>query len=225
MDRPLRVSDLVKTHFCPVRFYLEKDAAMEEPGRYSVCKQFSYHLGGPLDASRIWAEIAGVTPEIDPGLRTFLDECISACSAQLGWRTPVQTDVPVRFEKYGIVGQVDKLYGDPVSFAIVRCTKAPEIGAYPGDRLRIAAYHLCIRETLGRDLEGGCIEYIPCGTARYIRPQPRDRRALMTAIRSARRILDGEEPGKPVDASRCGRCPHEQNCVSGSRASRLSRFF
>ncbi|MEN6611212.1 MAG: Dna2/Cas4 domain-containing protein [Methanoregulaceae archaeon] len=225
MDRPLRVSDLVKTHFCPVRFFLEKDEPVQEPGRYSVCKQLAYHLGSPLDTERIWDEVTGVNPEIDPDLRQFLEECIIACSAHPGWSIPAQNDVPVRSEKYGIVGQVDKLYDAPVSFAIVRCTAAPDIGAYPQDRLRIAAYHVCIQETLGRNIEGGCIEYLPSGITRYFRPQPRDRRALMTAIRSARRILDGEEPEKPVDAARCTRCPHEHDCVSGSRASRLSRFF
>jgi CRISPR-associated exonuclease Cas4 len=225
MDPALRVSDLVKTHFCPVRFSLEKDDPVQERGRYIVCKQLSYHLGGCVDTEQVWEEILGIAPDVDPVTKTFLQECVDTCAKSTGWKMPVQTDVPVRSERYGILGRVDKLFDSPVSFSIVRCGTAPALGVYPADRLRIAAYALCLKETLGRELEGGCVEYIPSGIVRYCRPQPRDRRALMAALRSARRILEGEIPHKPVDASRCPRCPHEERCASGSRASRLSDRF
>lgn len=215
----------MKVHFCPIRFFLEKDELVQEPGRYSVCKQLSYHLGRGLIPDVIWTEITVVNPDIDPDLRAFLDERIAACSSCETWRLASQTDVPVRSEKYGIVGQIDKLYDNPVSFGIIRCTSAPEIGAYPQDRLRVAAYHLCLQETLGRTIESGCIEYLGNGVTRSYRPQPRDRRALMNAVRSARNILDGAEPERPVDAAKCQRCPHEHTCVSGSHATRLSKFF
>ena len=225
MNVPVRVSDLVRTGFCPVRFYREKDEPVREPERYVICKQLAHHLGNDTDAETIWEEILAVRPGIDPGLKQFLLDCREACSAYSGWTEPAQSDVSVISERYGIVGQIDKLYDSPVSFSIVRCAAAPKLGVYPSDRLRIAAYALCLKETTGRDLEGGTIEYIPSGIARYCRPEPRDRRALIAALRSARRILEGEVPQKPVSTSRCTRCPHEHSCISGSRASRLSDLF
>jgi CRISPR-associated exonuclease Cas4 len=221
LDRLLYVSDIVKTHFCPVRFSLEKDEEIREPGRYVICKQLSYHLPGVVDPDQVWEEVLLVMPTIDPSMRGFLQDCIEACAGTV-WRKPVQTDVPVKSGRYGIAGRVDKLFEDPVSFAIVRAGRAPPLGVYPADRLRIAAYALCLGETLGRDIGGGSLEYIPGGETRLCNPQPRDRRALMTALKTARRIIEGEIPAKPVDATRCLHCPHGERCAGDSRARRLS---
>ncbi len=225
MDCIFRISDLVKTYRCPVRFFLEKDEPAEESLRFTICKQLSYHLGDSPDPDAIWAEISAVRPGADAGMQEFLQECIGACLKNTEWRRPVQTDVAVRSDRYGMAGRIDKIYDDPVTFSLVRCSTPPPAGVYPADRLRVAACILCLKETSGRDFDGGCIEYIPAGIVRYVRPQPRDRRALMTAIRDAGRILGGETPPKPVESSRCVHCRHAERCLAGSGAKRLSSLF
>jgi CRISPR-associated exonuclease Cas4 len=47
------VSELVRVHACPVRFYYEQNEPVFESGRYAVCKQLSYHLGTPLDRKSV----------------------------------------------------------------------------------------------------------------------------------------------------------------------------
>ena len=126
------ISDLVRAHTCPVRYYYERDDPFEESDRYAVCKQLSYHLGDPLDGEVIWAEALVVRPDIDPSLREFLDLCITACNKST-WQPAEETDVRVFSEKRGIAGMIDRVAADG-SFSIVRAA-----GAMPAQFTRIRA--------------------------------------------------------------------------------------
>ena len=147
-----------------------------ESDRYAVCKQLSYHLGDPLDAEVIWAEILVVQPKIDPALREFLDICITACNKRT-WQPAEETDVQVRSEKQGFAGMIDRILPDG-SFSIVRAAGALPSGTYAADRLRVAAIALCLEEMTGKEVKGGHVEYIPDGVSRYHTVQPRDLRQL-----------------------------------------------
>lgn len=212
------ISDLVRVHTCPVRYYYERHEPFAESDRYVVCKQISYHLGDPLDAEVIWAEILVVRPKMDPSLREFLDICIAACNKGT-WQPAEETDVMVRSEKQGLTGMIDRVHPDG-SFSIVRSARAMPIGTFAADRLRIAAIALCLEEMTGEPVKGGHVEYIPDGVSRYHTVQPRDLRQMITTLYKIRFMRDGDVPKHPLNAP-CVRCRYLEKCES-TRGHRLS---
>jgi CRISPR-associated exonuclease Cas4 len=215
------ISDLVRVHACPVRYYYERDEPFSESDRYAVCKQLSYHLGDPLDAEVIWAEILVVRPEIDPALHEFLDICMTACNKS-EWQPAEETDVRVHSEKQAISGMIDRILPDG-SFSIVRAAGAMPFGTYAADRMRVAAIALCLGEMTDREVTGGHIEYIPDGVSRLHTVQPRDRRQLIATLHRIRVIHDGQIPAHPLNAP-CVRCKYIEKCES-SRGHRLSELL
>jgi CRISPR-associated exonuclease Cas4 len=203
-----------------MKFYFEQGEPRFESDRYAICKQLSYHLGTPLDAETIWQEATSVRPGIDPAVRTFLGTCITRCATSV-WPEAVQHDVRVVSERQGIVGMVDRLLPDG-TFCVVRATGALPAGVYAADRLRVAACALCLGEMSGKDVAGGCVEYIPDGVSRFHVVQPRDRRQLLTTLRIVRSIRDGTVPHHPLNAP-CNRCRHKERCESGGH--RLSELL
>jgi CRISPR-associated exonuclease Cas4 len=214
------ISDLVRVHACPVRYYYERHLAIVESDRYAVCKQLSYHLGNPLDAECIWNEIVAVHPSIVPELKEFLDICISSCNKS-AWKPAVQTDVRVTSGKQGMSGMIDRIAADG-SFSIVRASGAMPFGTYAADRLRIAAVALCLEEMTGSEVIGGSVDYIPDGVSRFHEVQPRDRRLVLASLRKLRDIRDGTVPPRPLNAP-CNRCRYKEKCESsgGQRLSEL----
>jgi len=215
------VSEIIRCHFCPVRFSLERKLGVRESPRYTMAKQVSSHLGGDLDEEEIWEEVSAILPEIDPGLRPYLAATIERCRAGT-WRIPAETEVPVRSDRFGIRGLVDKIFPEEPVFAITRPTEAPALGVSAADRIRVAAYALCVRETLGIPSAQGAVEYIPSGEIRVCTPQPRDRRAVIRGAEAVRRIRAGEIPRKPVSAP-CNGCPQRERCHAGGK--RLTDLF
>ncbi len=216
----IAVSDLVHCHTCPVRFYYEQGSTRTESDRYAVCKQLSYHLGKSLDPALIWDEVLAVRPGTDPSLRELLDHCTAACNRR-EWKPAVENDVKVISEKLGIVGMVDRVFPDH-TFAVVRPTGALPFGISGADRLRIAAYALCLEEMTGEPVAGGSVEHIPDGVSRFHEVQPRDRRSLVAVLRKVRAIHDGDVPARPLNAP-CGRCSYKERCEEsgGHRLSEL----
>jgi CRISPR-associated exonuclease Cas4 len=220
-SKHITISDLVRVHVCPIRYYYERDDPFEESDRYAVCKQLSYHLGEPLDAGVIWAETQIVRPTIDPSLRDFLDLCVTACTRST-WQRAEETDVRVHSEKQGISGMIDRVAHDG-SFSIVRAGGAMPFGIYAADRLRIAAIALCLEEMTGEVVKGGHVEYIPDGASRFHTVQPRDRRQLIATLHKIRSIHDGDIPARPLNAP-CMRCTYREKCDS-TRGHRLSELL
>jgi len=214
------VSGVVACHICPRRYYFERSEERGESPRYTVCKQVSAHLGDLLEADRIWQEVLCVLPDAPPEARDLLDECVAACR-ETTWQRPVQTDLAVESDTLGIRGRVDKIFEDG-TFAVTRSSTAPNAGVYGTDRLRVACYVACLRETLGRPVAGGYVEYVASGTLRFVEPQPRDRREMIKAIGAAKRVVAGEIPPRPLRAP-CEGCPHIERCTAGPR--RLSDLF
>ena len=163
-DGHVTISELVRVHACPVRFYYEKDEPVTESDRYAVCKQLSYHLGRPLEADAIWDEVLTVRPTTDPALREFMDICIAACTKH-EWKPAAQTDVTVVSKKHGIAGMIDRVAEDG-TFSIIRAAGAMPFGTYAADRLRVAGIAFCLEEMTGHEVEGGHVEYIPDGISR-----------------------------------------------------------
>jgi CRISPR-associated exonuclease Cas4 len=215
------VSEIVRCHFCPVRFSLERKLEVRESPRYTIAKQVSSHLGGDLDAGTIWEEVEAILPEIDSSFRTYLNSSVERCRGG-AWRIPSETDVPVRSDRFGIRGLVDKIFDEEPSFAITRPMESPALGVSTADRIRVAAYALCIRESLGISSGQGAVEYIPSGEIRICTPQPRDRRTVIRAAEAVRRIREGRIPKRPVHAP-CTGCPYRERCHAGGRP--LSDLF
>jgi len=215
------ISDLVRVHACPVRYYYERDEPFAESDRYAVCKQLSYHLGDPLDGEVIWAETLVVRPAIHPEMRAFLDLCINACN-KATWQPAEETDISVRSEKQAISGMIDRILPDG-TFSVVRAAGAMPFGTYAADRLRVAAIALCLEEMTGVEVNGGHVEYIPDGVSRYHTVQPRDRRQLIATLHKIRTIHDGEVPSHPLNAP-CVRCKYMEKCES-TRGHRLSELL
>jgi CRISPR-associated exonuclease Cas4 len=212
---------MVRVHACPVRFYYERNDPIAESGTYTVCKQLSYHLGTPLDPAAIWNEVITVMPAVDPGLRGFLDTCITACNAAT-WYPAAQTDVAVVSERHGIAGRIDRVTDDG-AFSILRASRAMPFGTYAADRLRIAAITLCLEEMTGNEVAGGHVEYIPDGISRFHAVQPRDRRRVIAALHAITAIRKGEIPRHPLNAP-CNRCRYRERC-EGSGGHRLSELL
>ena len=220
MNEYIPVSGVVACHICPRRYYFERSEEHPESARYSVCKQVSTHLGELLDPEQIWQEVLCVLPDAAAESRELLGECVAVCR-ETTWKTPVKTDLAVESATLGIRGRADKVFEDG-SFAIARSSTAPKAGVYGTDRLRVACYVACLKETLGRAVAGGYVEYVASGTCRFVEPQPRDRREMIKAIRAAKRVVGGEIPLRPLRAP-CEGCPHLERCTAGPR--RLSDLF
>lgn len=220
MERYIPVSGIIACHICPRRYYFERSKEYPESPRYTVCKQISAHLGELLDPDRIWDEIHCILPDAPPETQELFDECIRACTGT-AWQRPVQSDVTVESDVLGIRGRIDKIFEDG-SFSITRSSTAPRVGVYSTDRLRIACYVACLRETLGNTITGGYVEYVASGISRFVEPQPRDRRAMIRATRLARMVVAGEIPKRPLRAP-CEDCPYLEPCTTGPR--KLSDLF
>lgn len=216
----LSISSIVSVSACPLRLYYDQRQKLHETPRYTIAKQISYHLGTAADPAEVWGEVCHVQGESDPAMRDFFEDCFRVCRRNPAWRSPRDTDLPVRSAAYHIHGIVDKIFdGEPV-FSIVRSTKAPETGVYQSDRIRIAAYAACLEEMLGTPVEGGDVEYIPSGISRFCRVAPIDKRRFLRALHEARRISSGELPRKPLRPP-CEHCSHNGHCVPGG-GTRLS---
>jgi len=216
----VNISDMVRVHACPVRFFYEQNNPVTESDRYAICKQLSYHLGKLLDAGAIWDEVTTVHPTVDPALKDFLSICITACN-KTEWKSADQTDVRVASNKYEMAGMIDRVFDDG-SFSIVRASGAMPFGIYAVDRLRIAAIAFCLEEMTGQECRGGMVEYIPDGVSRFHECQPRDRRQVIVSLKKIREIRNGEIPNHPLNAP-CNRCTYKEKCESsvGRRLSEL----
>ncbi len=215
----LSVSSLVRVFQCPRRYYFSRNESVSASDRYIVCKQVS--LAGPdlTDEKQLWDEITLIKPDIVEDLKDYLSFCREqvACMPAMSY---TDADVLVTSRKYGISGTIDKYDACSSRISVIRNSAAPSIGCWPEDRMRIAAYLICFQETTGITLNGGYIEYIPDGVVRFCEPQPRDRRALLQAVKTAQKICKGELPGKPVRAP-CKNCRYTGQC-NPPKVKRLS---
>jgi CRISPR-associated exonuclease Cas4 len=207
------ISDLVRVHACPVRFYYERNDPLSESDRYVICKQLSYHLGQPLEPEVIWREVLAVRPGIDPDLRSFLETCITSCN-KTEWKPAVQSDVRVISDRHGIVGMADRI-ADDGTYSIIRAAGAMPFGTYAADRLRIACVAFCLEEMTGNEVTGGHVEYIPDGVSRFHTVQPRDRRQVIATLHKIRSIHKGDISLHPFNAP-CNRCKFRELCESSS---------
>jgi CRISPR-associated exonuclease Cas4 len=209
------ISRIIACHVCPVRYVLERDREASESPRYTVAKQIASHLGGELDAARIWKEVGLVNPSIDPAMEAECGAWVEACRAGK-FRRATESDVRVVSKRLGIHGTVDRLFDEEPLFSIVRSSEAPAAGLYTSDRIRIACYTICIEESFGTRPKSGIVEHIPSGIARICEPQPRDRRAALRAIETAKRIDRGDLPRKPRNAP-CETCHLADICAGTGR--------
>jgi CRISPR-associated exonuclease Cas4 len=213
---PVTVSGLVAAHRCPLRYWHELQRPPRESARYAIAEQIAAHLGPDIDADLIWDEVTTVLPGVGPADRTMLDTWVAACGSTR-WPRLELRDRPVRSERLGLVGQVDWVAPDLGSCAVVRASTAPAFGVASADRVRVAAYALCLEEERGRPLDHVALVYVPSGALRRYSPQPRDRRAVLRALAAARRVQEGRVPPKPSEAP-CDRCPHTATCGAGARS-------
>lgn len=218
MTPPITVSGVVAAHRCPLRYWHDLSRPAAESVRYAVAKQVAAHIGKDLEPAVVWDELTVVLPGVDPGARGLVEAWTVACRET---RPPPfeLADRPVRSERLALVGQVDGVAPDLSACAVVRAADAPTFGVTSADRVRAAAYALCLEEERGRPLEAVHLVYIPMGTVRRYTPQPRDRRAVLRALAVARRVQEGRLPPRPADAP-CSRCPHAATCAGGARSGR-----
>ncbi len=144
----------------------------------------------------------------------FLKSASTSAIIIQDWRKCCDSDVKVYSAKYHMHGIVDKIFDDEPFFSIIRPSHAPPSGIYSSDRLRIAAYTACLQEMLGKDIEGGSVEYIPSGITRFCRVEPLDKRRLLRALYETKRIRSGEVPRRPLRPP-CERCPEKGRCGPG----------
>ena len=204
------ISSLIQAYRCPRRFYFSRHDTFQASGKYIICKQVSLCRDQNPDEDTLWDEICLIDPEIHPDMREYLSLCL-----EMNSHTPrinyTDCDIPVNSGRYGIYGLVDKYDSSEKIISIIRNSIAPDSGCWSDDRIRLAAYLLCLKESAGLDIVGGYIEYIPSGIIRYCEPQPRDRRRLLQALRMAQKVLKGDLPEKPVHAP-CKNCIYTNQC-------------
>jgi CRISPR-associated exonuclease Cas4 len=206
----LSVSSLVRVFQCPRRYYFSQNESISASDRYIICKQVSLACTGVIDEEKLWDEISLIKPDISRELKDFLSICIEKVTSMPAM-SYTDADLLVTSRKYGLSGTIDKYDARSSRIAITRNSSAPCAGCWPQDRLRIAAYMLCFKETTGVTLNGGYVEYIPDGIIRFCEPQPRDRRALLLTLKKAHKIHTGELPEKPVKVS-CKTCRFIDQC-------------
>jgi CRISPR-associated exonuclease Cas4 len=204
------VSSLIMGCRCPRQYYFARHDHLPVSDRYIICKQVSLSKSNNPDEDLLWDEITLISPRIDPSLREYLTSCLDQ-NRQVLIPSWTETDLSVRSEKYGIFGNIDKYHAGDLNISVVRCTRAPVAGCWPDDRIRIAAYLLCLKESTGIELSGGYVEYIPDGIIRFCEPQPRDRRVLLQGLKRVREIEKGEFPEKPAQAP-CKGCRYSDQC-------------
>ncbi len=219
-NRFIQVSDLTATLRCPRNLYYRMSEPVVIPPRYHLCRQIASGIPEGLDRDAILDELGIIVPDARADLADLLDEWYPLAE-NAPFIRPVIQDMVVRSNRLGITGQIDK-YDPTAGWSHVRCSTAPKTGCWPDDRIRITALLLCLNEQAGLTLPGGHVEYVPSGVIRYYEPGPRDRRALLHAVKQARRIHDGTFPDKPVDPP-CSACRYSDRCVV--TAPSLSRLF
>lgn len=175
-----------------------------------------------MDENSLWDEINLIDPDVTPELREYLSQCLLS-TAHTPLPSWTESDVTVNSDRYGIYGLIDKYDEKSNVISIVRNSRAPMTGCWPDDRVRIAAYLLCLREMTGKDLPGGYIEYIPDGIVRFCEPQPRDRRGFLKALNNVRTVQKGDLPAKPVRAP-CRNCTYQNQCIP-VRVKTVSEIF
>jgi CRISPR-associated exonuclease Cas4 len=213
IKRLIPVSELSSAIRCPVRAFFDRSNPWMEPPEYTICKQISYHLGGEVDREEIWEEICRISPGINPSFKCYYESCIDLCTNQT-WRAPSEHDLFVRSDHFGICGTIDRIYPESPYFSIIRSVKPPLSGIYPGDRIRVLGYALCLSELLGKNVEGASIDYIAGGISRYCEIQPRDMRKFYSIRKVLLNMDAGAVPRKPVHAP-CRICPYEDRCDTG----------
>jgi len=218
---PVPVSAVVTASFCPRRLFLVKrfESGWTQGPKYTICRQIASHLGKPLDGDAIWDEVLAIEPGTDPRMRTFLDTCIARCNEGGPWSSPTKSDVPLFSRKYGLYGNVDKVFDVEPLFALVRANTAPPTGVAGNDRLRIFGYMLLLSDAAEIQAGSGSVEYIPSGVSRSCSPHPIDKRRFLQALGSAREVLAGKEP-MPSPGPQCRSCPSHPSCFPmGKRLS------
>ncbi|WOF15646.1 Dna2/Cas4 domain-containing protein [Methanoplanus sp. FWC-SCC4] len=207
----ISISKIVSCHTCPVRFVIEQKQKKDaEPENYTIAKQISYHLGEELIPENIWEEIEMINPEMDNEAKELFSSWIDSCK-KTRWPRASQTDVRVKSDKLKIHGTIDRFFNSKPQIAIARPITAPENGIYTADRIRAACYSICAGEHFGTEFDEVIIEYIPSGISRICKPQPRDRRYALNAIKTAHKIKSGFIPKKPENAP-CTRCYLKEQC-------------
>lgn len=209
------VSAVVSASVCPRLVYFRREKRSGESPEYVICKQLAYHLGGVLDTDRIWEEVLLVRPDINPAMKEYLAACVTACTPG-EWRSASGTDVMVSSERYGISGRVDRVFDGPPYFSVIRAKVQAAAGISRADRIKIAAYMVCLREGLAIPAEGGIVEYIPEGKSRIYIPGPADIRRLISSRNAALGALEGKVPRIPPGAP-CRSCAHRADCREGPR--------
>jgi CRISPR-associated exonuclease Cas4 len=222
MNPDISISSVVTASVCPLRYYLDQKDARSPSSKYEVCKQVSYHVADQRISEEIWNELRSVHPDMDESHRAYLDLCLGKCRRSKSFRQYIETDLAVRSKRHGIFGVVDKILDGEPEFSIVKAQPAPKAGVYSSDRLRVFGYMLCLREMTGREIRGGCVEYIPDGVCRTCIPQPIDKRRFLRALDEARMIKRGEIPRKPTSPP-CESCREADRCSPKGR--RLSDLF
>jgi CRISPR-associated exonuclease Cas4 len=209
-DNGIPISSVIQAYRCPRRFYFSRKDQIEPSGRYIICKQVSLCKNPQPDEDTLWDEISLIDPSVKPEMREYLSQCL-ASTAHTPLPAWTDCDLPVHSERYALYGLIDKYDAESKMISVVRNSGAPAFGCWSDDRVRIAAYLLCLKESIGLDCAGGYIEYIPDGIVRYCEPQPRDRRGLLQALRMAQKVLKGDLPEKPIRAP-CKNCTYQSQC-------------
>jgi CRISPR-associated exonuclease Cas4 len=207
------VSELSSALRCPVRVFFDRSNPWSEPSEYTICKQISYYLGGGIQKDDVWDEICRITPGIDPSYKNYCETCINQCKSH-NWREASEHDLFVKSEHFGICGTIDNIYTDTPYFSIIRSVKPPVSGIYPGDRIRVLGYALCLSELLGQEVRGASVDYIPSGVSRYCEIQPRDMRMFYSIRKVLMNLNAGAVPKKPLRAP-CKACQYHERCDPG----------
>jgi len=219
LSKKIPVSYISLAYRCPVYLFHSKKRGIIESERSIVCKQVASHLGDSLDPVAIWNEIKIIMPDISPKMENFCLECIIQCNNRV-WDKYSDAQVRVRSENFGISGIVDKMDSNEHTFAISRSSKAPDLGVWRVDALRICAYNFCVEETTGWSVKKARVEYIPSGIMRECKPSLRDRRTFLQMLSTVKNIEKGTLPGKPQNAP-CMNCEYNGLC-GGEKPVRLS---
>jgi CRISPR-associated exonuclease Cas4 len=160
------------------------------------------------------------------GVRSCLGNICSnlSCNSDFYAGEFVQDETPLRSEKFGLTGSLDRLIkmNDELLPSIIKTGSMPENGVWQGDRLQLTAHAILVEEKYNSVVERGFVEYARWGKVRQVVIKRHERRKILQIKDKIKKIYDGFMPERSKDAP-CEYCGFTGMCEVKSTLA--SRFF
>lgn len=161
---------------------------------------------------RVVAEVEGELASLGEELCELVDEL--GFSDALKYVTPWRIEYPVRSERLGLSGRIDKVMRQKSLVPVDIKTGKSHDAVFGGDRVQVCAYGMLLEEVLGERVEYGVLEYTRNSETSTVRFTEKLKRHVVEVRDCVRSLLAGRLPdvcphGQP---RKCGSCSMRDVC-------------